>query len=325
MNIIPDRIDERVAIVGTPRSGNTWLRTMLAKFLGVPTGTYHDPGEIPWAEMSGGFVMQIHWEPTDELVSTLSRSNFRLFTLARHPCDVLLSILQYAQKAEETSRWLAGRGGDESPLRGATPLSEEFRGYALSDRARQLLSLSAKWASIEGCHVLRYEDLVADTVKKMEEVRASLDVPPSYRLEIAVSASRLNAMRSTHTTRSFHFWQGRPGLWHEFVPGRLAEEIAMYHPEAFSLGSYVVSHAADRTIPEALHRWRELQVESEKTQVETLGDELELTRDRLAAYKEIAEQVSETPAVEFVRRHGLGLRSVRVARLMKRLVDVFRP
>lgn len=322
--MIPEGIARRVAVVGTPRSGNTWLRTLTAKLLGVPTAAYHEPSDIPWSDLPPGYALQLHWHPTDEIVSKLTEDGFHLLSLARHPADILLSILQYAQRARETHRWLSGEGGDESTLQGATPVSEEFRAYCVSERARALLSLSPAWASTEGCHLVRYEDLVSDTSSAMEQVASVLHVRRTSRLEIAIGASKLPAMRAAHSTRTFHFWQGRSGSWRELIPRELASAIAEVHPTAMSLGGYELGAATVLTQQQVIERWRALEKRSSEAQVEALRRELQVANDRMAAYRQLLENVPHTPAAEYAARHGLGMRSVKIARLLKRLVDLVR-
>ena len=54
----------RVAIVSTPRSGNTWLRHLLMRLYDIPGLAVHSPAELDWALLPDRCVFQLHWPPT---------------------------------------------------------------------------------------------------------------------------------------------------------------------------------------------------------------------------------------------------------------------
>src|SRR5262245_44560627 len=83
----------RIVVISTPRSGNTWLRHLLAKIYGSQELAVHNPADVDWAAIPVDCILQIHWRPTPEFLSLLERHGFRVVVLARHPFDVLLSIL----------------------------------------------------------------------------------------------------------------------------------------------------------------------------------------------------------------------------------------
>ena len=68
----------RALVVSTPRSGNTWLRLLLAKVYGIYSSRYgqlwaHSPEGFPWEELPRQCVLQLHWEP-DEPFKRFSRT-----------------------------------------------------------------------------------------------------------------------------------------------------------------------------------------------------------------------------------------------------------
>lgn len=120
----------RIALLGTPRSGNTWLRLLLGDAAGVSTLAVHEFTGAVLADLPPECVVQIHWRRDPEFLKLLAANGFRVLTIARHPFDVLISILQFAIHENESDRWLCGRGGDESGLFGAMPRSRAFVEYA---------------------------------------------------------------------------------------------------------------------------------------------------------------------------------------------------
>lgn len=214
----------RLAIIATPRSGNTWLRNLLMRLYGIPQNASHQLTDEDWGRMPPEVAYQIHWPRTDDFLARLAGHGFRVVTLARHPLDVLISILHFAWYSSETERWLLGRDGDESGLRGAAPRSRPFLDYATGRRAAALLSVTCDWWGRPGVLCLRYEDLVRDPAAGLAVVAESLGPPRGGSVADVVAECSIDRLR-THSTVN-HFWQGRPGLWRDLLPAAEAGEIA---------------------------------------------------------------------------------------------------
>lgn len=201
----------------------------------------YNPHETPWSALPDRCVMMTHWHRVEPLVSLLKEHRFTLVTLARHPLDVLLSILQYAP-CEGSLRWLEGMNGDERPIFHTSPQSEEFLRYATSPRAQALLDVSAQWWTAPGCHRIRYEELVQNPVQTLSQLARKFRVPPSVSIEDSVEANKLERLQSTERQRgqipARHFWQGKPGLWKNLFSADAANRIAQAHGKVFSTLGY---------------------------------------------------------------------------------------
>ncbi|WP_254053385.1 sulfotransferase domain-containing protein [Singulisphaera sp. GP187] len=231
----------RIAVISTPRCGNTWLRLMLNnayQFDRHDNGELHlySPFETPWSALPERCVMMTHWHRVEPLISLLKEHEFVVVTLARHPLDVLLSILQYAP-CEGSLRWLEGMAGDEWPIFHVSPQSEAFLEYATSPRAQALLAVSAQWWTAPGCHQIRYETLVDNPLQTLTQLAKKLGVAPSVPFEESVEANKLDRLQSTERQRvdapARHFWQGKPGLWRSLLSADAARRIAEVHHEVF--------------------------------------------------------------------------------------------
>jgi hypothetical protein len=203
----PDRV--RVAVVSTPRSGNTWLRGLLAQLTGSVEIAVHTPAEVPWETLPPRVLLQIHWYPTPQFTGLLNKGGFKVVTISRHPLDVLISILHFCRHEPATARWLEGRGGTEESLLGATPLDLATAEYAASRRFRELLGVTDAWWD-EADAAVRYEDLVADPVETLRRLASHLGLAAGEReVDAAIESRRLDVMRPTTTNQ--HYWQGTPG------------------------------------------------------------------------------------------------------------------
>jgi hypothetical protein len=233
----------RVAIVSTPRSGNTWLRHLLARVYGATERAFHSPAEIPWADLPDACILQLHWSPTPSLRTLLEQNHFRVVVLARHPLDVLLSILHFALFDPSTDHWLVGEGGSEASTYGAMPCSPAFVQYATSRRAKALLSVSLDWWDLPEVCQIRYENLVADSHGELSRVVEEFGVAPVEKLDKALTATTFSRLRARSGSQeipelSHHYWQGRPGHWKRLLTSDVARTIAAGHAYLFDALDY---------------------------------------------------------------------------------------
>ncbi len=231
----------RILVVSTPRSGNTWLRRLIATVYDLEHDRNeelwaHTPWGFPWGELPRRCVMQLHWEPEPSFIRLLREHEIRVVTLARHPLDVLISILQYSQHDNESALWVRGKGGDESGLRGASPCSKAFLDYATGSRASALLSISLDWWQARLSTNLRYEDLVRDPQKTLTQLaRVTGGTSPGSTTR-AVETCTIDKLRTPHNAP--HFWQGKPGLWKKLLTAETAAGIVKAQPLSFKQFGY---------------------------------------------------------------------------------------
>lgn len=214
----------RLAIVSTPRSGNTWFRNLLLRYYAIPEGASHELTDADWERMPPEVVYQIHWPRTPEFVAQLRDHGFRVVTLARHPLDTLISILHFSWYNPNTAQWLLGRGGDESQLRAAMPRSRPFVEYAAGPRAAALLGVTADWWGQPDVVSVRYEDVVRDPAGQLAALAEQVGPPRCESVAAVVAACSLDNLKKQAVDN--HYWKGRPGLWRELIPAAEAGEIA---------------------------------------------------------------------------------------------------
>jgi hypothetical protein len=234
---IARRAPLRLALISTPRSGNNWLRRLLAKLYRAPEVAAHTPAEVDWPRLPRQCILGIHWRPTAAFRSMLREAGFRPVVLARHPFDVLVSVLHFTAYDPSPAQWLDGESGDERAIRGAMPCSAAFAAYAASARAQALLSVSQQWWDVPGCLRVRYEDLVSDPHGELARLADRLGAAPRYPAGEALAETTLAKLRA-QTKREHHFWQGRPGLWRRLLPPAQAHRIARAHREVFATLGY---------------------------------------------------------------------------------------
>jgi hypothetical protein len=248
----------RVAVVSTPRSGNTWLRRLPATAYAVPQFAAHTPAGVDWDGLPGGCIVQLHCWPTEPLVARLAAHRFAAVALARHPLDVLLSVLHFCRREATTGRWLGGQGGDEASLRGEAPRSRSFREYARGPRADALLAVSRAWWARPEARRVRYEDLVRDPAGELERLAQALGVRVRRPVAEAVAAHTLGEQRRHDAAHAHHYWQGQPGLWRRLLPLWEVAAVAPALAGALADLGYACDPDPGLTAEQADAAWREI-------------------------------------------------------------------
>jgi hypothetical protein len=217
--------------------------------------TRHTPAEISWDASPRNRLVAMHWRRTPEFHEFLTSHNFDVIVTARHPMDVLISILQFSQHEPATARWVNGEGGDESRIRGADPGSAAFLEYALSSRAAALLAVSAEWSPYARA-VVRYEDLVHRPEQTLAQVLGSLGLEAKGPLSNAVKDNAIERLRdfSVH-----HFWRGEPGIWRRLITPENARQIHERHKTVFEVMGYGLGSSYSLSQKESLENWKAIQ------------------------------------------------------------------
>lgn len=237
-----------LVVVGTPRSGNTATRTVLAHAYGLAEAASHDPLVLQ-APLSRDAIVQVHAPYSCAAESSLRDRGFSIVTPVRHPLDVLVSMLHFAQFEPQVNEWLGGRCFTE--LVGATPADSAFSAFAFSECASRLLSISVDWARVADV-TFRYRDIYPDMTRI-----ADLPGLPRRRADRTSGAddnvtARLAALRSRP---NMHAWIGTPDYWMRFIPIGLAEELRQAHPQAFAVGRYTIDGAQHLTSAQIERAW----------------------------------------------------------------------
>jgi len=244
----------RIAVIGSPRSGTSWIRVVLARALGL--------AEIPvynWSELSiqvsHRCALQIHWYREPNFQKFLRENDFKVIVVARHPLDVLVSVLHFIRFEPETTRWLEGNVEIPRRLAGSAPTSEAFKEYALGWGAENLLSVSYQWWHDRDAVRLRYEDLLGDPTGYFGDILKTFSFPPEKLAEVLQQAN----LKYFQNMPNHHGWRGQAGLWEKLIPSDLAIEIYQRHSRVFSTLGY--APPSSRTTPaEALSNWDDFRI-----------------------------------------------------------------
>src|SRR3954469_25854329 len=129
----------RLALISTPRSGNTWARALLATLFDLEPIPVHRPEEIDWEHLPLRCVIQLHWYHEDTFIERLQRHGVRPVVMARHPLDVLMSWLNFAYYVHQEGLCPGPGVCLDCPIVGVLPRSEAFLEWTRSEYARCFL------------------------------------------------------------------------------------------------------------------------------------------------------------------------------------------
>lgn len=238
---LPRRISEvktpsfRLMILSTPRSGNTWLNKLTSRAFQLESGGMNRPWDTDWAQMPRRIVAQLHWRRDEAILDLMKKHAFRPLVIARHPFDVMISLLHFAMY--ENVYYNPDFSDDprmENHVVGETPTSRAFLEFAKGEKIAAVLSISRQWWVAEGTVRVRYEDLVRDTVGELMRIARELGQNLSIEdAEEAVAATSIEKLRPI-AKENEHFWKGKPGHWKLMIPADIANEIYDSHRDLFA-------------------------------------------------------------------------------------------
>jgi sulfotransferase family protein len=288
----------RLAIVSTPRSGNTWLRGLLTAMYGLKEFAVHTPEELDWQNLPPRMVVQIHWHPVEPFLSLVKEHGVRVIALARHPFDVFISSLNYQQYVDSPLRWSNRDGQGEISLLGASPRSNAFLDFACGWAGESVLAVSHEWWRVPGTIPVRYEDLVKDTAGELKRLATAIGVPPVRPAELVAMGYAIDRLRVEYDIWHYHYWQGKAGQWKLLLPPKEAQQIAETHASVFQDLGYVCDPDPNLDARQADLNWMRLQFDSMRQHLESERAKHAQTRKTLDAERQRLAHLDETLAIE---------------------------
>lgn len=183
----------RLLIIGHPKSGNTWVRTMLSRLyqgrLGIPSDFTVKSDELaighpdaPRLLATNGYYSYegVIGEAlaVDAPASELKQK--KIVLLARNPCDIAVSWFNQFTKRQSAAKQELINAFIEHPIdRNAIDLWEFVRhsDIGLPCLIDFLNTWEERVAKLENAIIVRYEDLRTDTLGELRRIVALLDEP----------------------------------------------------------------------------------------------------------------------------------------------------
>jgi len=221
--------DLRILILSTPKTGNTWLRHLLAGVYRLPQFYVPPPLDCAKLDKAGErWVTHYHTKPNRELLSWIRTNRAVVVTTIRHPGDVLISLYHHVHEFRNETI-------DHDFIRRMLSTGFERRGmttYAADQPFSADLDCSLEWMDCPGTQTIRFEDLRADPVAALCELTSRIHPAPLKRIEAAVQMCDIDVMRRMAGEFSGFFRQGSTGAWRQLLAPDVVEAFRSQLPYA---------------------------------------------------------------------------------------------
>lgn len=226
----------RILIVGTPKTGNTWLQHLLATAYNVPIldfcqwGNWKDISRRELGDLNSSWIAKYHLRPRAESFEWARKNNVVLITMVRHPGDVLVSLYHYVQHLAgvtqidpEAVRFLLSDPQHRNNS-STIPMAEGLEAY-VSRKFFHSLNFSIAWLHSGLSYGVRYEGLWSSPVAVLRALTNKIRPISMEAVKEAVDQCRIDRLRDVAATgegRAF-FRTGGVGGWRASLPPEIVE------------------------------------------------------------------------------------------------------
>jgi hypothetical protein len=231
---------QRILVTSTPKTGNTWLRHLLAATYQLPI---REVGpifcEADFDRLGRRWIAQQHFLPTCDLVQWAQANEVVFVTTIRHPADVLVSWCHYATDF----------AGDKTLQKALEQDGSQIGGHVASyvrEKFFLVLNGSISWIRSGLSHVVRYEDLWRDPATVLRNLTQALGPVPEDAIERAIVRCDFDHMRQTAGEGDRRFFRkGGIGGWRDALPPAIVEILTAEEPfpSQFSVLGYTMDPA----------------------------------------------------------------------------------
>ncbi len=221
----------KIMVVSTPKTGNTWIKNLLANIYELPImdiGTIFSTTE---ANLLGTrWITHQHFTPLNsDLLDWAERNDAVFVTTIRHPCDVLLSEFHFVQNLGSRLQFA---DIDRTPI---MMQDDDTMGEHTISYIRQgfstLLEISLMWMQSGKSLIVSYEDLWRDPVTTLVRLTDEIHPAPHDRIESAIDLCDIHMLRKLYDDPQGKFFRkGQPGGWREELPQHILDILRDEEP-----------------------------------------------------------------------------------------------
>lgn len=218
----------RIMVVGTPKTGNTWMKHLLSAIYELP----QEPLKVTFRpddmeSLGKRWIGQQHYYPLPRLLRWVEENGVVLVTTVRHPGDTFLSLYHYTLNFGDQPRH------DMALLEAAKQDGEELGANVaryVRDRFFCYLNISIAWLQTRQSCIVRYEDLWRDPLQTLSALTAHIAPVSQERVERAIKRSDIRVLRKKRGHDPRFFREGAVGRWRHLLPPAVVEIFAGVDP-----------------------------------------------------------------------------------------------
>jgi hypothetical protein len=231
--------DFRILIAATEKTGNTWLKYLLAHIYELPTPYIsQDFSEAEADSLGNRWVTHQHFLPERPLLDWAAKTRAHLVTMIRHPADILVSLYHYCCNYADHYK---DDPGISAALVADAPARRETAGLPhhvvdgellriLQERIMCDINISVSWIHSGRSSVVRYEDLRVEPLQTLSALGESIAPVPRNRVEKAIEACDIKVLRDNYAIDSRFFRRAVIGEWRTALPTHVLRRFAEEEP-----------------------------------------------------------------------------------------------
>ena len=235
----------KVVVVGTPKTGNTWVKHLLAEIYGLPPirlGTQFSLAEM---ESAGPrWIAHQHFLPTQDLVDWGLENNVAFLSVIRHPGDVLVSLWHHVRHQKQGANATDCTHSASMRLDGSDRIGEHTRRF-VEQGFHHYLNLSVAWLRRSLTSVVRYESLWDFPLETLRSLTDEILPAEDEQIRLAICACELGLMQSLLDPERKFFRQGGVGSWRSVLPAEIKTLFAALdpYPQQFAALGYTMDES----------------------------------------------------------------------------------
>ena len=231
--------DFRILIAATEKTGNTWLKYLLAHIYELPTPYIsQDFSEAEADSLGNRWVTHQHFLPERPLLNWAARMQTHLLTMIRHPADILVSLYHYCcnypDHYKEDPAVSAALAADAEQRQATADLSHHVVDgellRVLQERIMCDVNISISWIRSGRSLVVCYEDLRVDPLKTLGTLAESIAPVSRDRIVQAIDACDIKVLRDNYAIDSRFFRRALIGEWRSVLPTHVLHRFAEEEP-----------------------------------------------------------------------------------------------
>jgi hypothetical protein len=233
----------KIIVTGTPKTGNTWIRHLLAALYELPMVELNDFRAMNWPELGPRWIGQQHYYAQRDLLEWGRTEGVVFVTPVRHPGDVLVSLRHHMQNMGSS----ALTDPYHSMLLDPPDVYGEHTLRFVQTGFFSLLQLSLDWLRGGWAYPVRYEDLWQSPLETLRALTDQFLPMPARRVRQAVCACEPDLMQSTFAADRNFVRKGGTGSWREVLPAGIQAVLAKSEPYPAQFAS--LNYSMDATHP----------------------------------------------------------------------------
>ena len=216
----------KIIIASTEKTGNTWLKLLLAHIYELPT-RYLD-GEFSPAQadrLGPRWIAHQHFVPDRALLDWAAAREVRFLTTIRNPAATLVSLYHYCRNYPrnyetefEIASALRAETHSNQPVKDENLIPDGPLVRILQRRLMCDLNISISWILSGRSLPVRYEELHSDSLTTLTRLTASLQPVSLPRIKAAITHCQLDALRKRDISEQKFFRRGSVTEWNAVLP-----------------------------------------------------------------------------------------------------------